>query len=182
MSKQFVISIMARDRVGIVADVATAIKSLDGNLGDLSQTVLSGYFTMILVVSFPDDVTPAKVRQTLSAVGGDDPFEIGLRASEPPPPEEGATSEDRRYVLTAVGPDRAGLVAHITQYLAQKQINIEDLATRAEEGKYTMILLLNLPPGTNVSRLQRGLGLAAREVGIEAGLQHHGIFRATSEI
>ena len=43
MPKQFVISIMARDRVGIVADVATAIKNLEGNLGDLSQTVLSGY-------------------------------------------------------------------------------------------------------------------------------------------
>ena len=182
MPKQFVISIMARDRVGIIADVATAIRSLDGNLGDLSQTVLRGYFTMILVVAFPDGVTSKQVRQTLGAIGGDDPFEIGIKTSEGPLPEEPGIYDDRRYVLTAAGPDRVGLVAHITQYLAQKRINVEDLATRVDHGKYTMILLLDLPPETNVSRLQRGLRLAAREVGVEAELQHHGIFRATSEI
>ena len=182
MPKHFVISIMARDRVGIVADVATAIRSLDGNLGDLSQTVLRGHFTMILVVSFPDSVSQRQIRETLSAIGGDDPFEIGVKASEGPLPEEPGTYDERRYVLTAAGPDRVGLVAHITQYLAQKRINVEDLATRVDDGKYTMILLLDLPPETNMSRLQRGLRLAAQEVGIEAELQHHGIFRATSEI
>ena len=51
---KFILSIMSQDRVGIVADVAGAIKALRGNLEDMTQTVLRGYFTMILLAEFPD--------------------------------------------------------------------------------------------------------------------------------
>ena len=40
---------MWRDRVGIIHDIASRIAELQGNIADLSQTVVSGYFTMILV-------------------------------------------------------------------------------------------------------------------------------------
>ena len=52
MSKPYMISVMSHDRVGIIADVTGAIKSLHGNLEDLSQTVMKGYFTMLLLATF----------------------------------------------------------------------------------------------------------------------------------
>lgn len=182
MSKPFVISIMAEDRVGIVADVSTAIRNLGGNLADMSQTVLRGHFTMILIASFPDEVTADRLREALQAVAGGTPFEVGVSAPEGPLPEEPSTIADNQYVLTAMGPDRTGLVSAVAEYLRQKEINIIDLSTCVENGVYTMILLLNLPSGTNVARLKRSLGIAMEDVALSVELRHHALFRRTNEI
>ena len=182
MPNVFVISIMAKDRVGIVADVATVIKNLHGNLGDLSQTVLRGYFTMILVADFPDEVAEDRLRDALRNVAGDDPFEVAMKRPECPLPAERRGDGEAKYVLTAVGPDQIGLVAAVAEYLRHKHINIEDLATRVEGDNYTMILLLNLPAGTDVRRLNRSLQIAMADTGVQVQLMHHSIFRATNEI
>ena len=182
MPRQLVISVMARDRVGIVADVATAIKHLEGNLADMSQTVLKGYFTMILVAQFPDSVTREGVRQALLAIKPSDSLNVGIEDLFPissPEPEPGP---DRHYVLTAAGPDKIGLVAAVTEYLRQKDINIEDLATRVDEGIYTMMLLLDLQPSIDVGKLKHSLRVAMSDIGVNVELKHHEIFRATNEI
>lgn len=179
-----VISVMARDRVGIIADVATVIKRLDGNLEDMSQTVLCGHFTMILVAAFPDSVTPETLRAALAEASANEPFEVGIRRmTHVPSAAGGGTSADeRKYVLTAVGPDQIGLVAGVTEYLRQKDINVEDLATRVDAGQYTMILLLNLPPAIDVRRLKHSLQVAMSDVGVRVELQHQRIFQAANEI
>lgn len=185
MASRYVVSVMAADRVGIVADVTGVIRNQGGNLGEISQTVVAGYFTMILTVTFPDCPSPEPVRQALLAVNPESPFEVGIRPMSDqtaPAPRGVEEAEDRHYVLTAVGPDRVGLVAEVTEYLRQKSINIEDLATRADSGQYTMILLLDIPPEINPARLKRGLKVAVEEQGIRVELQHHGIFRATNEV
>jgi glycine cleavage system transcriptional repressor len=180
--QQYVISIMTRDRVGIIADVTSVLQHLRANLSDLSQTVLRGHFTMILLARFPEGATPARIREALLNIDRDDPLEVGIReVSSELPPEPDRTRPDR-YVLTAVGPDKIGLVAGVTQYLRHKNINIEDLATRVDGDRYTMILLLDLPPELHVPRLQRGIQVAMDALGVEAKLQHYGVFRATNEI
>ena len=52
-----VISVMAKDRPGIVAEVTEGISVLGGNLADLRESVLCGHFTMILIAGFPPDVS-----------------------------------------------------------------------------------------------------------------------------
>ena len=65
---QFVISIMSRDRVGIVYEISKAISELDGNIADIRQSVLCGYFTMILLASFPDAVNQRAIERKLAEV------------------------------------------------------------------------------------------------------------------
>ena len=45
-----VVSVLGKDRSGIVAEVATALAECGANIDDISQTILQGYFTMIMVV------------------------------------------------------------------------------------------------------------------------------------
>jgi len=182
MPNQYVISIMARDRVGIIADVTGTIRNLRGNLADLSQTVLGGYFTMILIASFPDEVTPATLRETLVALDRQAPFEVGIKLRDPHLPGETEVTPENRYVLTAVGPDKIGLVAALSGFLREKGINIEDLATLVEGEKYWMILQVSLPPQMDVAKLKRSLQLHLEKVGVHADLMHQGIFRATNEV
>ncbi|MCF7854628.1 MAG: hypothetical protein K9N51_07520 [Candidatus Pacebacteria bacterium] len=182
MSKQYVISIMTHDRVGIVADVTNAIKELNGNLADLSQTVLAGYFTMIVAASFPESVTTETIRTTLNNLDPEEPFEVGIKIPAQELRPEPLEYSDDHFVLTAVGPDKMGLLAAVSSYLRDHTINIGDLATCVHEGKYTMILSIDLPPDIDVGHFRKDMQEALRTIGVMVELQHYNIFQATNEV
>jgi len=60
--KEYIISITSLDRVGIIHNVVSVISSMDGNLADIQQQVLRGYFSMILYVAFPRDIPRQLIR------------------------------------------------------------------------------------------------------------------------
>ena len=45
-----IVSVFAKDRIGIIADVTNLISSMNINILDLSQTVMDNIFTMIMLV------------------------------------------------------------------------------------------------------------------------------------
>ena len=45
-----IMTVSAKDRVGIIADVCTLLSDLGVNILDLNQTVMQGIFTMTLLV------------------------------------------------------------------------------------------------------------------------------------
>ena len=45
-----VVTVVGKDRVGIIASVCTALAGFDVNVLDINQTVMQGYFTMMMVV------------------------------------------------------------------------------------------------------------------------------------
>ncbi|MFA6294443.1 MAG: ACT domain-containing protein, partial [Victivallales bacterium] len=182
---QLVISVMAKDRPGIVADVTGIISDFKGNLADLSQTTLCGYFTMILVASFPDGTSTEKLREALSEKGGsrnpEYSFEIGIKETSILKREESSPSESM-YILTADGEDQIGLVAKVSAFCKKHRINILDLSTRADNDRYTMILLLDISSVKSLSGIRKALGEFSHSTGLNTELQHRDIFVATNEI
>ena len=184
MSIPFMISVMSRDRVGIIADVTGAVKQLGGNLEDISQTVLREYFTMILLARFPDDITEEHVRAVFRDNLGTKDLQIGVMpfSGDCNVPKVDVEDVQDAYVVTASGPDKVGLVAAISEYLRLKGVNILDLATRSENGTYTMILLVRLPSGTDVAKLKRSLQTSMEEHDMKVELRHQAIFRKVNDI
>ena len=45
-----VINVVGNDKVGIIADVATALKIASVNIDDINQTIMQGIFTMTMLV------------------------------------------------------------------------------------------------------------------------------------
>ena len=45
-----IVTVVGKDRVGIIAGVCTALADFNVNVLDISQTVMQGYFTMMMVV------------------------------------------------------------------------------------------------------------------------------------
>ena len=45
-----VVTVVGEDRVGIIAEVCTHLARYNVNVLDISQTVMEGYFTMMMVV------------------------------------------------------------------------------------------------------------------------------------
>ena len=61
-----IVSVFSKDRVGIIADVTNLIASMNINILDLSQTVMDGIFTMIMLVdTSTTDMTFEDIRKAL---------------------------------------------------------------------------------------------------------------------
>ena len=45
-----IVTVVGKDQVGIIAAVCTQLASFNVNVLDISQTVMQGYFTMMMVV------------------------------------------------------------------------------------------------------------------------------------
>ena len=52
-----IVTVVGKDRVGIIAGVCTALAEFNVNVLDINQTVMQGYFTMMMAV----DVAACKV-------------------------------------------------------------------------------------------------------------------------
>lgn len=70
-----VVTVVGKDRVGIIATVCTQLAAFNINVLDISQTVMQGYFTMMMVVDVSQSSLPvAELARKLEENGK----EIGL--------------------------------------------------------------------------------------------------------
>ena len=70
-----VVTVVGKDRVGIIANVCVALASYEVNVLDISQTVMQDYFTMMMVVDVTRCTIPmAQLCQEMDAKGQ----ELGL--------------------------------------------------------------------------------------------------------
>ncbi len=70
-----VVTVVGKDRVGIIAQVCAALAENNVNVLDISQTVMQGYFTMMMVV----DVSAATLPMALLCQAMEDKgTEMGL--------------------------------------------------------------------------------------------------------
>lgn len=65
-----IVTVIGKDRVGIIADVTALLARHGVNVLDISQTVLQEYFTMIMLVDASGCTVPfAELAQTLDTAG-----------------------------------------------------------------------------------------------------------------
>lgn len=179
--KEYIISITARDRVGIIHDVASGISAMNGDLADMQQQVLRGYFSMILYVSFPEATSKETIRAHLSSLGQNDgDLEVSIKDVDQRISEE--IVDESCYVLTASGADRIGFVATVTRFCKDNRINILDLTTTVSDDRYIMILFVDLSLCDSMDTLRDALDRFAGETDLNMVLQHNDIFKATNEI
>ena len=49
-----IVTVVGKDRVGIIAGVCVALSQVNVNVLDISQTILEGFFTMTMLVNLAD--------------------------------------------------------------------------------------------------------------------------------
>jgi len=176
----YFVTVTAADRVGIVHSVTGTIHEQGGNIVELSQTVMRDFFTIILSVEFPEPRNTRTLSAAIIANGG--PFNLNVEvidaeATGPRP----ATPHGERFILTVLGEDRAGNIHGISGRLAHLGVNIVDLHARTEDGRFSMIMEVFLPPALGPGAVREEIERFGREVGLEAFVQHENIFLATTE-
>ncbi len=181
MPRDFVLTVMSLDRVGIVADVAGAVAELGGNIDAISQTVMRGYFTIIITVHFDESVDAGQLAGAVRGSGSPGELEVSVKERavlEPPPVVAGG----ERFILTLSGPDRRGIIHRICRYLASRNINIDDLYAHCEGAGFMLIAQLQVPADLEVERLQMDVESLWPDEQMRASLQHENVFLATNDV
>jgi glycine cleavage system transcriptional repressor len=162
---QFALSAIGRDRPGIVAEVTRALLGHSLNITDSQMAVLSGRFTMMLIVTAPEgtdldsvheELARARERLSLDALSRS-PLGDAQAGAVPPP----------SHIVTVYGVDHPGIVHAVSARLAAREVNVTDLETRlVEAGLYAMVLEVALPASMDPEALRAMLD----EVGAEQGV------------
>jgi predicted amino acid-binding ACT domain protein len=178
----YVLNVMSDDHPGIVAAVTGAVEALGGNIDSCSQTVLGGYFTLIMIVSVPQAIAPEQLAERVRAAeSSGSPYQVLVRpALAPAAPPAGEPSE--RFVVSAFGKDQPGIVRRFSQYLAGKDINIVDLYGDRTGEDFVLIGQVEVPERWDVRMMQADLEQMGQELGFTVKLQHENIFVATNQL
>lgn len=76
-----IVTVVGKDKTGIVAGVSMKLAELGLNIDDISQTVLDEYFTMMAVVSSDQKADFTALRSDLEAYGQELNVKINIQSS-----------------------------------------------------------------------------------------------------
>lgn len=74
-----IVTTVGQDQVGIIAGVSHYLSTAQINILDVSQTIMSGYFTMMMMVEVPADQDFTKLAADLKDLGTQLGVEINIR-------------------------------------------------------------------------------------------------------
>lgn len=71
-----ILTVLGKDKSGIIANVSTMLAKKNINIEDISQTIMQGYFTMIMLVDINEStITIAELNKEAELLGN----EIGVK-------------------------------------------------------------------------------------------------------
>lgn len=180
-----ILSILGRDRPGIVAAVSRVLFDQNCNVENVSQTMLQTEFAGIFIVSLPDGMTSEDLHRELHAHLSP----IGLTVLTKPcdhGTDACAAAACEPFVITTRGPDRKGLVAHISEVIARYGVNITNLQAVFKggdaPGDNIMIYEVDVPTVVDHQALARDLRSTAESLRLEINIQHRNIFETLHRI
>lgn len=82
-------------------------------------------------------------------------------------------------IVTVVGKDKTGIVAHISRALYEDQVNIEDITQSIMEGFFVMGMLVDICHSPrNIKEIRQRLEAVGERIGVSVSIQHEDIFNA----
>jgi glycine cleavage system regulatory protein len=171
MQRSLVMTVIGRDRPGLVDSVASLVAEHGGNWLESRMSRLGGQFAGIVQVEVPSDRERA-LTDALRNLGAQ-----GLKVEVHPDPSPRPAREGPLTVLELVGQDRPGIVRQISHALARFQVNVEELHTECAsaamsgETLFKARALLDIPQSCNPAELRAELEKIAADLIVEISLQ-----------
>jgi glycine cleavage system transcriptional repressor len=170
----FAVTIISKDRPGIVADTSEVLFRLGCNIEDSSCTMLGGDFALILIISHEAPFSKSRLSDEFKALQERTGLVVNLRTlheDELAPVKD----EGELCLISVYGSDQPGIVYRVTRALADSKVNITDLNTRLigtkEAPVYVLMLEAILPPGMTVDSTSQMLEFLRTELNVEIGVR-----------
>jgi glycine cleavage system regulatory protein len=171
METLLVITVVAKDRPGLVESLASAVARHEGNWLESRMARLGGQFAGILRVELPE-------RQRENLLGALRALEAaGMKLTIQGDPGTQFPPQGQTAELTLVGQDRPGIVQHITEAFARSNVNVEELITECTSAAMSGETLFNararisIPPSCDMRQLRKELERIASDLMVDVSLK-----------
>ncbi|MDO5335889.1 MAG: ACT domain-containing protein [Eubacteriales bacterium] len=89
----------------------------------------------------------------------------------------------KKTIITVVGNDTVGIIARVCTYLAENQVNIEDISQTIIQGYFNMMMVTDTSKSSkDVGTLSQELKVLGDEIGVVIRCQHEDIFNKMHRI
>jgi len=86
-------------------------------------------------------------------------------------------------IITVVGSDKVGIIAKITAFLAERNINIIDISQTVLSGNFVMMMVADLSSSTKVHEEVKGeLIRLGESFGVSVSMMHEKVFSTMHRI
>ena len=182
---KLIISVLGKDRPGIIAAISKSLYTLGCNLENVNQVILQNQFAGIFIVLPPKDSSVEAIKQTLIKDSAGTGLHIHVDGADTDQ-NGGQAVDGEDFVITTIGPDQKGLVSRFTQIIADAKVNVSNLRAVFEGGDTPeaniMVYEVYITPDTNQKGLFSALRDKASELGLDISIQHKNIFQAINKI
>ncbi|WP_207696749.1 ACT domain-containing protein [Enterococcus sp. DIV0212c] len=88
-----------------------------------------------------------------------------------------------RAVLTVIGKDKVGIIAGVSQKLAELDMNILDVSQTIMDSYFTMMMVLEIGKGkNNFENIRSELNTLGEKLGVTISIQNEEIFNAMHKL
>lgn len=148
----FALTIIGRDRPGIVSRVTEILYQQGFNIADSSCSILGGQFSMILIISHRELTVQEQFAEAFRPLE-DDNLSVFIRTLKPGG-EIRPELKGELCMISVYGSDKPGIVFPVARELGRRNINITDLNTKLigdpDKPVYVMMLEALLPEGIEI--------------------------------
>ncbi|MDR1985898.1 MAG: ACT domain-containing protein [Treponema sp.] len=82
-------------------------------------------------------------------------------------------------IITVVGTDKVGIIARVSAFLAERNINIEDISQTVLSGNFVMMMMVDLSQGnTSLEKVKEDLACMESSLHVSINLMHEEVFKA----
>jgi len=179
------ITVLGKDRPGIISLVSNILYEQDCNLENVNQMILQSQFSGFFIVQAPDQIDVNFLKRTLLKKTECSGLTIHVdRIKDTDPSQKSENGEI--FFITTIGPDQKGLVARFSKILAGHHANIENLRAVFKGGSdpdanimsYQVFISMDI----DTKKLFPELRQKATELGLDIRIQHKNIFEAINKI
>jgi len=183
--ERFILTVIGKDHPGIVAGIANTLYEYKCNIQELSQTVLSDEFAMILLLQPTSDLDTQKLNESLKRRCEGLGVTHALRTATIVPVSTTQPPKDK-LIITMIGSDKVGIVAGVTSILADMNINIVELSAKPYTDhnmiQYAVVARVEVENDTDMLNLSKALEDCAKTLSMEIRVQNQEIFSAMHKI
>ncbi len=180
-----IITVIAKDKPGLIATVSDILFKNQCNIENISQTILQSEFAGIFLISVPSKLDKNSLKNHLTDALGDPDISVNIKDIKGERQNNGPVKSDP-FIITTMGPDKKGLVAAFSKIIMDYQANITDLKAVFEGGENPnrnfMIYEVDIPKDTNHSDMIKELRTNASDLGLDISIQHRNIFKSINKI
>ena len=154
--QHFALTIIGRDRPGIVSQVTEILYQRGCNIADSSCSILGGQFSMILIISNPE-INSKEDFGTAFAPLEESHLSVFIRTLKADG-EKRPEMEGELCMISVYGSDKPGIVYQVAKELGDRNINITDLNTKLigkeDRPVYVMMIEALLPQGIEIEAVE----------------------------